>query len=116
MSPSASPPAAPIPARAIRTRAERKGDRYVLNGSKMWITGAEGADWGIVFARTGEQGDRDGITSLHRRQGQPGHEPEADPGDPLVRALRDALRQRRDAGREPPGRRRPGLRDLPRSG
>jgi acyl-CoA dehydrogenase len=50
------------PARSIRARAVRKGDRYVLNGSKMWITGAQGADWGIVFARTGEQGDRGGIT------------------------------------------------------
>jgi acyl-CoA dehydrogenase len=50
------------PARSIRARAVRKGDRYILNGSKMWITGAEGADWGIVFARTGEQGDRGGIT------------------------------------------------------
>src|SRR6476620_4549237 len=50
------------PARSIRARALRKGDRYVLNGSKMWITGAQGADWGIVFARTGEQGDRGGIT------------------------------------------------------
>jgi acyl-CoA dehydrogenase len=50
------------PARAIRTRAVRKGDRYILNGSKMWITGAEGADWGLVFARTGEQGDRGGIS------------------------------------------------------
>jgi acyl-CoA dehydrogenase len=50
------------PARSIRTRAARKGDRYVLNGSKMWITGADGADWGLVFARTGEQGDRGGIT------------------------------------------------------
>ncbi len=50
------------PARAIRARAVRQGDRYVLNGSKMWITGADGADWGIVFARTGEQGDRGGIT------------------------------------------------------
>jgi acyl-CoA dehydrogenase len=50
------------PARSIRTRAVRKGDRYVLNGSKMWITGADGADWGLVFARTGEQGDRGGIT------------------------------------------------------
>jgi alkylation response protein AidB-like acyl-CoA dehydrogenase len=78
------------PARAIRTRAERKGDRYVLNGSKMWITGAEGADWGIVFARTGEQGDRGGITGLHRRRPAIGHEPEADPGDPLLRAVRDA--------------------------
>ena len=50
------------PARAIRARAVRKGDRYILNGSKMWITGADGADWGLVFARTGEQGDRGGIT------------------------------------------------------
>jgi acyl-CoA dehydrogenase len=52
------------PARSIRARAVRKGDRYILNGSKMWITGAKGADWGIVFARTGEQGDRGGITAF----------------------------------------------------
>ncbi len=50
------------PARSIQTRAERKGDHYVLNGSKMWITAAGGADWGLVFARTGSPGDRGGIT------------------------------------------------------
>jgi len=50
------------PARAIRMRAERRGDRYVLNGTKMWITGGHGADWGLVFARTGAGGDRGGIT------------------------------------------------------
>ncbi len=50
------------PARAIRTRAVLRGDRYVLNGSKMWITGAAQADWGLIFARTGEQGQRGGIT------------------------------------------------------
>ena len=50
------------PARSIRTRAVLKGDRYVLNGTKLWITGALQADWGIVFARTGEQGQRGGIT------------------------------------------------------
>jgi len=50
------------PARSIRTRAVLKGDRYILNGSKMWITGAEKANWGILFARTGEQGQRGGIT------------------------------------------------------
>jgi len=50
------------PARSIRTRAIRKDGRYLLNGTKMWITGADGADWGLVFARTGEQGDRGGIT------------------------------------------------------
>lgn len=50
------------PARSIQARAEKRGDRYVLNGSKMWITGAEGADWGLVFARTGAAGDRGGIS------------------------------------------------------
>lgn len=50
------------PARSIRTRAVRKGDKYILNGAKMWITGAATANWGLVFARTGEQGERGGIT------------------------------------------------------
>ncbi len=50
------------PARSIRTRAVLKGDRYILNGSKLWITGAKQADWGLLFARTGEQGQRNGIT------------------------------------------------------
>ena len=51
------------PGRAIRCRAELKGDRYVLNGTKLWITGAKNADWGIVFARTGH-GGRGGISSF----------------------------------------------------
>ena len=50
------------PARSIRTRAVLKGDHYVLNGSKLWISGAQSAKWGLVFARTGDQGDRGGIT------------------------------------------------------
>jgi len=50
------------PARSIRTRAVRKGDHYVINGSKLWISGAKSAKWGLVFARTGDQGDRGGIT------------------------------------------------------
>lgn len=36
----------------IKTRADRHGDRYVLNGSKLWITGGLFADFGIVVART----------------------------------------------------------------
>ncbi len=50
------------PARAIRCRAVRDGDRYIINGAKMWITDAGNCDWGILFARTGEQGERGGIT------------------------------------------------------
>lgn len=50
------------PARSIRTHAKRSGDRYLLNGSKMWITGAGKADWGLVFARTGEAAERGGMS------------------------------------------------------
>jgi acyl-CoA dehydrogenase len=50
------------PARSIRTRAVLKGDKYIVNGTKMWITGAAKASWGLLFARTGEQGARGGIT------------------------------------------------------
>jgi acyl-CoA dehydrogenase len=40
------------PARAIRTAAKQDGDHYVLSGRKMWITNAERADYGVVYART----------------------------------------------------------------
>lgn len=39
---------------SMKLRAERKGDRYVLNGTKFWITNATYADTLIVYARTGE--------------------------------------------------------------
>jgi len=50
------------PARAIRCRAVRDGDHYVLNGTKLWTTHVDNAEWGIVYARTGEQGKRGGIS------------------------------------------------------
>ena len=50
------------PARAIRLRAERDGDHYVLNGTKMWTTHAGIARWGVVYARTGAAGTHKGIT------------------------------------------------------
>jgi isovaleryl-CoA dehydrogenase len=36
---------------SMRTRAERRGDRYVLNGSKMWITNGPDADVLVVYAK-----------------------------------------------------------------
>src|ERR1700761_5619958 len=45
-------------------RAERKGDRYVLNGTKIFISGVSQSRWGLVFARTGPSKGRDGITSF----------------------------------------------------
>ncbi len=37
---------------ALATRAERDGDEYVINGSKIWSSGAHGSDMGILIART----------------------------------------------------------------
>jgi acyl-CoA dehydrogenase len=51
------------PRGAIRTRAVREGDEWVINGSKLWISTATEADYALVFARTGEPGSRrSGIT------------------------------------------------------
>jgi acyl-CoA dehydrogenase len=52
------------PARSIATRAELKGDRYVVNGSKLWISGINVGSWGVLYARTGAKGDRGGITAF----------------------------------------------------
>ena len=40
------------PRNNIATRATKDGRRWILNGRKMWITGALGADYGVIFART----------------------------------------------------------------
>ncbi|MCZ4314825.1 acyl-CoA dehydrogenase family protein [Comamonadaceae bacterium G21597-S1] len=60
------------PARAIRCRAELRGDHYIVNGTKMWTTHAGTADWGVVYVRTGEQGKRGGITCLIVEANAPG--------------------------------------------
>src|ERR1700743_1428330 len=52
------------PARAIRCRARREGDRYVINGEKMWTSHVAHADWGVVYARTGEPGDKGAISAF----------------------------------------------------
>ena len=58
------------PARAIRLKATRDGDAYVLNGAKMWISHAPSADWGVVYARTGE--GRNGISAFILEKDTPG--------------------------------------------
>jgi acyl-CoA dehydrogenase len=50
------------PARAIQTKAVRDGDDWVINGSKIFISGADRADFGLVFARTSEDKGRGGVT------------------------------------------------------
>ncbi|MDH3318358.1 MAG: isovaleryl-CoA dehydrogenase [Betaproteobacteria bacterium] len=41
---------------AMRLRAERRGERYVLNGNKMWITNGPDADVLVIYGKTSDQG------------------------------------------------------------
>lgn len=50
------------PARAIQTKAVRDGDDWVINGGKIFISGADKADYGLVFARTSPDKGRGGVT------------------------------------------------------
>ena len=49
---------------SMRTRAEKKGDRYVINGSKMWITNGPDADTLVVYAKTDPDANSRGITAF----------------------------------------------------
>ena len=49
---------------SMRLRAERKGDRFVLNGTKMWITNGPDADTLVVYARTDPDSGPRGITAF----------------------------------------------------
>src|SRR6201985_2019997 len=48
----------------MRTRAEKRGDRYVLNGSKMWITNGPDADVLVIYAKTDPQAGPQGISAF----------------------------------------------------
>ena len=49
---------------SMRLRAERRGDRYVLNGTKMWITNGPDADVLVVYAKTDPGAGARGITAF----------------------------------------------------
>jgi len=58
-------------AAALKTKAIRDGDEYVLNGSKAFISGAGISDLYVVMVRTGEEGPR-GISTILVEKGTPG--------------------------------------------
>ena len=59
-------------AAALTTRAVRNGDRYIVNGSKAWITNGAVADAGIVYVNTHPERGEKGITALVIEKGTPG--------------------------------------------
>jgi isovaleryl-CoA dehydrogenase len=49
---------------SMKLRAEKKGDRYILNGTKLWITNGPGGDLLIVYAKTNPSAGKRGITAF----------------------------------------------------
>jgi isovaleryl-CoA dehydrogenase len=56
----------------MKLRAEKRGDRYVLNGSKMWITNGPNANTLVVYAKTDPAAGPRGITAFLIERGMPG--------------------------------------------
>ena len=52
---------------SMRLRADKNGDRYILNGSKMWITNGPDANVLVVYAKTDPAAGPKGYHRLHRR-------------------------------------------------
>ena len=57
---------------SMKTRAEKKGDRYVLNGTKMWITNGPHAETLVVYAKTDPAAGSRGMTAFIIEKGMKG--------------------------------------------
>ena len=57
---------------SMRLRAERRGDRYVLTGTKMWITNGPDANTLVVYAKSDPEAGPRGITAFLIEKGMPG--------------------------------------------
>ncbi|MCC5812989.1 MAG: isovaleryl-CoA dehydrogenase [Ectothiorhodospiraceae bacterium] len=57
---------------SMKLRAQKHGNRYVLNGNKMWITNGPDADTLVVYAKTDPDAGSKGITAFLVEKGMPG--------------------------------------------
>ena len=57
---------------SMRLRADKRGDKYLLNGNKMWITNGPKASTLIVYAKTDMDAGSRGITAFIVEKGFPG--------------------------------------------
>jgi isovaleryl-CoA dehydrogenase len=60
---------------SMRLRADKKGDRYILNGTKLWITNGHYADTLVVYAKTRPDAGARGITAFLIEKGMQGFRP-----------------------------------------
>ncbi len=94
---------------SMRTRAEKQGDRYILNGSKMWITNGPEAETLVVYAKTDRNAGPRGITAFIVEKGMKGFSTAqkldklgmrgSDTCELVIRGLRGAGRERARARR-----------------
>src|SRR5712692_6619748 len=59
-----SEPAAGSDVVSMRLRADKRGHRFVLNGTKMWVTNGPSADTLVVYAKTDPEAGAHGITAF----------------------------------------------------
>ena len=57
---------------AIRTTATRKGNNYIINGTKLWISNAPVADGGLIYAYTDKSQKHRGLTAFYANLDRPG--------------------------------------------
>lgn len=57
---------------SMRLRAEKRGDRYILNGNKMWITNGPDANVFVIYAKTEPEAGSKGITAFLVERDAPG--------------------------------------------
>lgn len=57
---------------SMRLRADKKGDRFILNGNKMWITNGPSADTLVVYAKTDADSGHRGISAFIIEKGMKG--------------------------------------------
>ena len=88
---------------SLRTKAEDRGDHFLVNGQKIWTSYADKADWIFCLVRTDPQAVKQkGISFLLIDMASPGRLDEADRADlRQVAVLRDVLRQCRGSEGKP---------------
>ncbi len=65
-------PGAGSDAASVKTRAVKDGDRWILNGSKIFITNGSYADVAVIYAKTSPEGGHTGISAFIVEKGTPG--------------------------------------------
>ena len=106
-----SEPSAGSDVAGLRTRAEKDGDDWVINGQKIWTSGAHYSDYGILLTRTDPNAQKHkGLTMFYLSMKSPGVEVQADQANVGRRELqRSVLHQRAHSGCPAPRRSRRGL-------